>query len=1200
MSELLLGITCPSTSTCYATGSNSLGNGEVLETTDSGSTWSTLTSPTPSPDEISCPSTTSCYIAGNVDGEFSVIYATSDSGLTWSLEVEDPDFNSIACPSTTICYAAGTNGNGFGVIYASFSGWAQQTLPSGPETLAAVSCPSAAICYAVGQASSGAWDVFATTDAGDTWNTLTVPSYIFGGGYPIDIACPSTSTCYVSGAGIRGGGSVGVIVATTNSGASWTEQTVPLVSNSMSAIACPSVTTCFAAGNGTILVTDNSGTTWNEQTVVETHDVNSISCPSTSTCFASAESAFLTTTNAGDTWNEQRLPSGVSSYSNMTCPSVTDCFAIAQYSSGPLAIVSTTNSGSTWTSATLPSGTYLSDLACPSVTTCFATGNTNSNAPEIFTSTDSGSTWNTEAVPSATGGLRSLACSSTTTCFAVGNGTGSVGALILDTSSLSITPGSLPVGAVSSAYSAVLAAGKGTAPYTWSIGEGALPAGLSLNASTGAIAGTPTTTGSSSFTVTATDSSSPSLTSSLNLAINIESALAITTNSIPGGTVGQDYAAIVAADGGTAPYTWSVGSGSLPSGLTLDSSTGVINGTPTVAGSSTFTITATDSAGFAAGSVFTIAVTPPLTVSTTSLPSGTQGAFYSATIAVSGGTAPYTWSIGPGSLPSGLILARSTGIITGTPITAGSSTFTITATDSVGLTAETTLTIPIAPALTVTTTSLPSGTEGLPYSATIAASGGFEPYTWSVTAGSLPDGLTLDALTGIVSGTPTVAGTFLFTATVTASDGAGSMSQSFSLVVNQPFAITSPNATTFTEGAAGIFSVTTNGEHLPSFSESGSLPSGVTFVDNGDGTASISGTPALGSVGSYPVTIVATSDLGASAQSFTLVVDQAFAITSPNTAAFSEGTGGSFTVTTNGSPAPSFSESGALPSGVTFTDNGGGTASFSGVADQGSAGIYPVTIIATNDLGASTQPFTLVVDGPPVITGSTGGGGEGSGGGDGDGGGGSGGGGSTTLMLTAGVFGCVSLGGSGWPLPSFTDSGPLPSGVMFNDNGDGTASFCGTPAQGSGGSYLIAIAATNGSGSTTESFTLVVDEAPTISSSSGGTGGSSGSSSLSLTEGSSDCVSVGVAGWPTPSITESGALPPGVTFAATSGDTGCGGTGGGGGGGSAASWDPWAWIGWQLRNHYVRNQWIRHHDAKCHPGGRPSARNHVPGLGYVR
>jgi Tol biopolymer transport system component len=175
-------------------------------------------------------------------------------------------------------------------------------------------------------------------------------------------------------------------------------------------------------------------------------------------------------------------------------------------------------------------------------------------------------------------------------------------------------------------------------------------------------------------------------------------------------------------------------------------------------------------------------------------------------------------------------------------------------------------------------------------------------------------------------------------------------------------AITSGNSATFTIGSNGSFTVQSTGAPVPSLSVTGSLPAGVTFTDNHDGTATIGGTP-TGNGGHYTFTITAHNGVGSDAnQNFTLTVNQAAAITSGSTPPFISGSSGSFTVHTTGFPAPTLSESGALPSGVTFTDNHDGTATISGTPAAGTFGSYGLTITAHNGIGSdATQHLTLTV-----------------------------------------------------------------------------------------------------------------------------------------------------------------------------------------------------------------------------------------------
>jgi large repetitive protein len=170
-------------------------------------------------------------------------------------------------------------------------------------------------------------------------------------------------------------------------------------------------------------------------------------------------------------------------------------------------------------------------------------------------------------------------------------------------------------------------------------------------------------------------------------------------------------------------------------------------------------------------------------------------------------------------------------------------------------------------------------------------------------------------------------------------------------------------STTFVSGNPGSFTVTATGSPTPSLTESGALPTGVTFADNDNGTATLSGTPAGGTDGTYPLTFTASNGVGTSAtQNFTLTVNENAAFTSANNATFTEGTAGAFSVTTTGLPTPSLTESGTLPAGVTFADNGNGTATLSGTPAAGTAGEYSLTFTASNGTGTpASQAFTLTV-----------------------------------------------------------------------------------------------------------------------------------------------------------------------------------------------------------------------------------------------
>src|SRR5664280_2055495 len=250
---------------------------------------------------------------------------------------------------------------------------------------------------------------------------------------------------------------------------------------------------------------------------------------------------------------------------------------------------------------------------------------------------------------------------------------------------VTITTASLPNGTVAIFYDSQLMATGGTTPYTWSLTSGALPPGLSLTPATGVISGTPTTTGSYPITVQVTDSERTPVTATAAFTIMIDPTptLQVTTSSLLPGTQGVYYTSPLAATGGVPPYSWSLTTGSLPAGLTL-SGTGVIAGTPIASGSFPITVQATDTLMNTASAGLTLTINAgPLVITTTlALPSGIQSVPYSATLGAAGGTPPYTWAVRLGTLPSGLTLNPSTGVISGTPTASGTSSIEVQVQDS--------------------------------------------------------------------------------------------------------------------------------------------------------------------------------------------------------------------------------------------------------------------------------------------------------------------------------------------------------------------------------------------------------------------------------------------------------------------------------------------------------------------------------------
>jgi hypothetical protein len=278
-------------------------------------------------------------------------------------------------------------------------------------------------------------------------------------------------------------------------------------------------------------------------------------------------------------------------------------------------------------------------------------------------------------------------------------------------------------------------------------------------------------------TVTATSAASSSQYSTATL--NVWPPPNIITTTLPTATPGNPYSASLQAVGGVLPLKWSLASGSLPAGLSINGA-GTIFGSPTTGGTSTFTLKVTDSSTAPNGALSTLAkltlsVVGTLTITTLSLPAGTVGVAYSSTLSLSGGLPPYNWSIYSGNLPTGLMLQTSSGVISGTPTTPGPSSFTLEVVDSSPIqqsliSSTYSITINASGPLTIRTRSLLDATVGLPYQAQVVATGGAPPLTWSITAGALPPGLSLSATTGAISGIPTGTSGASYSFTVESSD----------------------------------------------------------------------------------------------------------------------------------------------------------------------------------------------------------------------------------------------------------------------------------------------------------------------------------------------------------------------------------------------------------------------------------------------
>jgi hypothetical protein len=327
---------------------------------------------------------------------------------------------------------------------------------------------------------------------------------------------------------------------------------------------------------------------------------------------------------------------------------------------------------------------------------------------------------------------------------------------------LGVTTQNLPEARVGQTYAAQLTAANGAAPYGWSA-QG-LPEGLECTPQ-GRIQGTPTAPGSAQVVVTVTDSNAGTDDATYTLRV-VGEPVEVTTASLPGGRVGEPYAATLQATGGTPPLLWSP-LAPLAEGLTLTPE-GALGGTPTQSGSFSVRVRVTDAQGQTDDATFSLAVapqTPSLTLETTSLPLGTAGTFYTVTLQAAGGAPPYAWSLASGTLPQGLTLAQD-GALSGTPQEGGSFELRVQVQDSGGASAQADLSLSVRlPDIQITTTSLPVGQAGQPYSASLQATGS-EPRAWALVGGFLPDGLALSQ-DGTLAGTPSAASELSFEVSVT-------------------------------------------------------------------------------------------------------------------------------------------------------------------------------------------------------------------------------------------------------------------------------------------------------------------------------------------------------------------------------------------------------------------------------------------------
>ncbi|OLP52322.1 beta strand repeat-containing protein [Allorhizobium taibaishanense] len=682
----------------------------------------------------------------------------------------------------------------------------------------------------------------------------------------------------------------------------------------------------------------------------------------------------------------------------------------------------------------------------------------------------------TAVEPNETFSVSLSGVSNATVARATGTGT-----IVNDDAVVVVSPASLTSATAGTSYSQTLNASGGTAPYTFVVTSGSLPSGLTLN-SVGVLSGTPTASGNFNFTVGATDSSGTPTSGNRAYTLTVAGpTVTLPTTTLTSGTVGESYtAAITQASGGIAPYTYSLSAGTLPAGVTINSADGSLSGTPTVAGTFAFTLTATDStAGTAAQASQTYALSiglPTLSISPSTLDAGIIGNTYSKLLVASGGTSPYTFALSSGALPGGLTLAND-GTLTGTPSTTGTFAFAVTATDANGATGSKSYSLEIdaLPSLSIDDVSVNEGSSGTSvatFNVTLSAtSSQTVTVSYATADGTASAGSDYVAASGTLTFAP---GTSTRSITVTINgDTNPEANETFLVQMSAPTNATIAKASAaatiidddapVTVGPVSMAAATVNARYSQTLTAAGgtapytygvttgSLPSGLTLSSSGV----LSGTPTASGSFSFTVTVNDSAvTQNTASRSYTLAVSGPV-MTLPATVLADAVTGQSYSAVINpatGGTAPySYAVSaGALPSGITVNSVDG---SLSGTPTV--AGTFGFTITATDSTSGTTSQasrnYSLSVGLPSISI--------------------------SPATLDAAVSGKsyskVLIGSGGTSPYSFAlTTGTLPAGLTLASDG----TLAGTPS--ATGTFAFAITATDANGATgSKSYSLQV-EAP--------------------------------------------------------------------------------------------------------------------------
>jgi hypothetical protein len=805
--------------------------------------------------------------------------------------------------------------------------------------------------------------------------------------------------------------------------------------------------------------------------------------------------------------NSGTLPAGLTLAANGTIsgtPTVTGSF--------PITVKVTDANGCTGIGAT-----YTIVIGCQTITVtnpATTTGTVNAAFSQQFTQTSAvgGATFalNSGTLPTGYTLSASGLLSGTTTQFGSfpitvkvtdGNGCTGIGAtynLVINCQVITVTNPATTSGVAGTAFNQTFTQTNAAGGATFSLNTGTLPTGLSLSAA-GVLSGTPTQTGSFPITVKVTDGNGcTGIGATYNLVINCQT-ITVTNPATTTGTAGTAFSQTFTQSGSIGGSTFSINSGSLPAGLTL-SAAGVLSGTPTQTGSFLITVKVTDGNGCTGiGATYTLVIgCQTITVTNPATTTGTAGTAFSQTFTQSGSIGGSTFSINSGSLPSGLTLSAA-GVLSGTPTQTGSFPITVKVTDGNGCTGiGATYTLVIGcQTITVTNPATATGTIQVAFSQTFTQSGAIGGAIFSLNSGSLPAGLTLSAA-GVLSGTPTVTGSFPITVKVTDGNGCTGVGATYTLVIScQTITVTNPATTTGTVSAPFTQPFTQTGANgTATFTTASTLPAGLTLSTAG----LLSGTPTQS--GTFPIVVTVTDSNGCTGTSstYTLIIScQTITVGNPATTSSPAGTPLSINFTQTGAiGTATFTTSSTLPTGLTLAANGTLSGTPSG------SGAFPIVVTVTDSNGCTgTNPaYTLTITCPTITVTNPG-----------------------VNSGTAGVaFNQTFTQSGGQGTITWSKSGALPAGITLNS---ATGVLSGTTN--AAGSFPITVTATdsNSCTGTGATYTLTINcQTITVTNPGVNTGTVDAAFNQTFTK-------TGILG--TVTWSETGALPAGITLNSATG-----------------------------------------------------------------